>query len=263
MTFAFDLISDLHIESWDNEFEWTGQPTSQFCIVAGDVTRDLDSLTSTLQHLGQCYRGVFYIDGNDEYRDAIDDIPGRYREIKRRLRNIENVLYLQDNAVVIEGVAILSTNGWWSWNLDSTIDYDQTRAWYQQKVGCQSATLDTIEGMAVADAVYLRNSVQRLQTHQDVRRIVIVTHTVPTVNLINHDLDLDGTYRMNCMGNPYMEQVLQADTEAKISHWCFGHYHSAVDRLAGGIRFVNNCRGRGDSDFRKIVYHPLRIEVPV
>lgn len=263
MTFAFDLISDLHIESWSNEFDWTGQPTSQFCVVAGDVSRDLDVLARTLRHLGQCYRGVFYIDGNDEYRDDIDNIGDRYRAIKRMLKNIDNVLYLQDNAVVVEGVGILATNGWWSWNLDADIDYEQTRAWYHQKVGCQPSTLDVIESMAISDAAYLRNSVSRLQTHQDVKRIVIVTHTVPTMTLINHDLDLDGTYRMNCMGNPYMEQVLAADTEAKISHWCFGHYHSSVDRSAGGIRFVNNCRGRGDSEFRKIVYHPLRIEVAV
>jgi predicted phosphodiesterase len=261
MTFAFDLISDLHIESWDTEFDWTGQPTSQFCIVAGDVSRDLDILVDTLRHLGKCYRGVFYIDGNDEYRNELNDIGARYLEIKQRLNNIENVLYLQDNAVVIDGVAILSTNGWWSWDLDPAIDPAQTQHWYQEKTGCLSQTLDTIGNLSMADALYLRNSVRRLQTHQDVRKIVIVTHTVPTVHLIDHDLDLDGNYRMNCMGNSYMEEVLQADTESKISHWCFGHYHSSVDRCANGIRFVNNCRGRGDSDFRKVVYHPLRIEV--
>ena len=42
MKFAFDLISDLHIETWP-DFDWTGQATSPYCVVAGDVARDRDA----------------------------------------------------------------------------------------------------------------------------------------------------------------------------------------------------------------------------
>jgi hypothetical protein len=27
------------------------------------------------------------------------------------------------------------------------------------------------------------------------------------------------------------------------------------------VRFVNNCRGRGDTDWRQFVYHPRRIVI--
>ena len=64
MTFTFDLISDLHIETWE-EFDWTHQATSPYCIVVGDVCRDRQVLIDTLTHLGEQYAGVFYIDGND------------------------------------------------------------------------------------------------------------------------------------------------------------------------------------------------------
>jgi hypothetical protein len=69
MKFAFDLISDLHVETWDS-FDWTGQATSPYCVVAGDVARDRQLLLAdVLKHLGECYPGgVFYIDGNDEHR---------------------------------------------------------------------------------------------------------------------------------------------------------------------------------------------------
>jgi hypothetical protein len=53
MTFAFDLISDLHIDTW-KDFDWTGQATSPYCVVAGDVTRDRAELLAALEHLGQC-----------------------------------------------------------------------------------------------------------------------------------------------------------------------------------------------------------------
>ena len=40
MTMAFDLISDLHLETWDDELNFSGQATSPVCVVAGDISRD-------------------------------------------------------------------------------------------------------------------------------------------------------------------------------------------------------------------------------
>jgi hypothetical protein len=89
----------------------------------------------------------------------------------------------------------------------------------------------------------------------------MVTHTVPDPALIAHDIGLDGSMRMNVMGNRLMMQALAADTEHKIHTWCFGHYHGTVDRMLNGIRYVNNCRGRGDTLHRNHVYYPKRIEI--
>jgi hypothetical protein len=47
MNFSFDLISDLHVESWPS-FNWSDQVTSPYCVVAGDVARDRDVLVETL-----------------------------------------------------------------------------------------------------------------------------------------------------------------------------------------------------------------------
>ena len=55
MSFAFDLISDLHAETW-SEFDWTGQATSPYCVVAGDLARDREVVVNTLRHLGTCYQ---------------------------------------------------------------------------------------------------------------------------------------------------------------------------------------------------------------
>ena len=260
MQFNFDLISDLHIETWDS-FDWTGQATSPYCIVAGDVARDRDVLRQTLQHLGTCYQGVFYIDGNDEHRHTLDNLGDSYQFLDRTLDNIKNVIYLQDNVVIINGVAILATNGWWSYDMDPALDYDQSQQWYQDRMKTISSTADAITGLAFNDATYMINSVRKLQTHQDVRAIVVVTHTVPAPWIVNHDIDLVDTWRFNCMGNPHMQLVIDEDTENKIHTWCFGHYHKSVDRDLHGIRYVNNCRGRGDTEWSQSVYYPKRITV--
>lgn len=260
MTFAFDLISDLHIETW-TEFDWTGQATSPYCIVSGDVCRDRSVLVDVLTHLGQCYAAVFYIDGNDEHRYYLEDLGESYQDLVKRISKIPNVVYMQDNVVIVNGVAILATNGWWCYDFDPNIEVAQTVEWYQQKNQISLSAANNLNGVAYHDAVYLINSVAKLQTHPDVHSIVIATHTLPASWIIDHDLELVDTWRFNCMGNRHLLSALDEDTEHKIKTWCFGHYHKSVDRDFAGVRFVNNCRGRGDTEYSQMAYYPKRIEI--
>jgi predicted phosphodiesterase len=260
MQFNFDLISDLHVETWP-ALDWTYQATAPFCVVAGDVSNDREVLKQTLTHLGQCYQAVFYIDGNDEHRYNMENIGHSYRFLNRTLENIKNVHFLQDNVVIIDGVAILATNGWWSFDMDPALDYDQSQQWFTEKIQCISSVADSVTGIAFNDANYMRNSVGKLQTHQDVRAIVCVTHTVPGAWLASHDIELVDTWRFNCLGNPHMQLALHEDTENKIKAWCFGHYHKPVDRDLNGIRFISNPRGRGNTDWCQQAYYPKRITV--
>lgn len=262
MKFAFDLISDLHIETWQ-DFDWSNLATSPICVLAGDVAKDKALLEETLDHLSRCYQVVFYIDGNDEHKYDWNDLGKSYKDINAILKKHQNTVYLQNNVIITGGVAILSTNGWWSWDFDPTVDAQQSRTWWCEKSQCHSDVADLIHHLAESDAKYLASSIARLQTHKDVKKIVLVTHTVPDHGLVSHDIDLEQTYRINVMGNTYMKDVLQFDTENKVSHWCFGHYHGSIDKTINGVRYVNNCRGRGDTAWRQTVYHPLRIEVDV
>ena len=261
MKLAFDLISDLHVDTWEEPFDWTGLATSMVCVVAGDISRDRSTVLKTLEHLSHCYRGVFYIDGNDEHRYTLDDLGESYRSLANEIEKIPNVTYLQDNVCIVDGVAFLGTNGWWTFDMDSEIDYDQTRQWFRERYQINETEVNNVEAMAFNDYAYLAKSVERLQTHQDVKKIVLVTHTVPSVELVDHDPELSGTYRLNCVGNSHILKVFKNDTERKISTWCFGHYHNDVDNLIAGVRFVNNCRGRGNTPWGKSVYYPKRVEV--
>jgi predicted phosphodiesterase len=260
MSFAFDLISDLHIETW-GQFSWEDRATAPVCIVAGDLARDRDTVTRALRHLGKVYQAVFYIDGNDEHTDYRENLGESYLDLARRIERIPNVVYLQDNVVVVDGIAILGTNGWWGFDFDLTVDSEQSQEWYADKENLSSAAISSIRKMSNTDATYMLSSVKRLQTHHDVKKIVMVTHTVPDPSLIAHDIGLENTLKFNVMGNRYMMQALAADTENKIDTWCFGHYHGSVDQTRSGIRFVNNCRGRAGTQFVQHVYHPRRIVI--
>lgn len=260
MQFTFDLISDLHVETW-RTFDWSNQATSPYCVVAGDVAKDHTVLKDVLTQLGKCYRAVFYIDGNDEH--DLTRLGDSYKELNSAIRKIPNVIYMQDNVVIIDGVALLATNGWWSYDLDPDLEMDQCHAWHADRMNISMLNTASINSMAYNDAAYVINSVKKLQTYRDVKAIVIITHTVPAKQLIDHDIELVNTWRFNAMGNGHMEMALDGDTEHKVKAWCFGHYHKSVDREFDGVRYVNNCRGRNGTDWCQVAYYPKRITIEI
>jgi hypothetical protein len=260
MEFSFDLISDLHVETWDN-FDWTGQATSPYCVIAGDVSQDRRRMVETLKHLGNCYQGVFFIDGNDEHRNYLEHLGQSYYELSKYVDKFKNVVFMQDNVVIVNGVAFVACNGWYSFSLNPKIDFNQTVSWFNARYGVSASVAGTIASMALTDAAYLRNSIRKLQMHQDVKAIVIVTHTVPAPWLVEHDLELENHYRFNTTGNEHLQIALDEDSENKIKAWCFGHYHRSIDRQFENVRYVNNCRGRGNTPWSQSVYYPKRITI--
>jgi len=261
MTFTFDLISDLHVETWP-QLDWTGQATSPYCIVAGDVARDRGRLLEALEHLGQCYPGgVFYIDGNEEHRDYLDDLGSSYRDFIKDVANIANVVYMQDNVAIINGVAVLGTNAWWTYDFDPGLDMEHSIQSVQDHFGITNSAARNIIGVAYNDADYVINSIRKLQTHKEVGAIVLVTHTVPAPWLVAHDIDLADTWKFNGMGNTQIARALKEDTENKIHTWCFGHYHRPVDQTMHGINYVCNPRGRGNTPWSQATFYPKRIVI--
>ena len=134
---------------------------------------------------------------------------------------------------------------------------------YQEKFGITADAVKSIYKMANTDAMYMVSAVKKLQTHLDVKKIIMVTHTVPDPVLISHDLSLANSWKFNTMGNRYMRQVFDVDTERKIHTWCFGHYHNSVDQNRNGIRYLSHGRGRGNTPYGQHVYYPRRVVIDI
>ena len=259
MQMSFDLISDLHLDH--QSIDWSGMATSPICVVAGDVAEDQNTVLSFLAHLSTCYQQVLYIDGNCEHRQYLNDLESGQINLKYGIQKLKRVQYLYDDVVVVNGVAFVGSNGWWGFDFDSSIDSDQTIMWYQSIM--PECDPNQILLQSINDAAYLAHTIEKLQTHPEVREIVIVSHTVPVPDLIAHDIDLEGSYKFNVMGNRLLDAVRIVDTESKISTWCFGHYHGAVDQYINGIRYVNNCRGRPNTPYWQYAYYPKKLIINV
>ena len=163
----------------------------------------------------------------------------------------------------MNGLAIIATNGWWSYDFDPHLDLDQSVAWAQYNDNMSQTDAINIHGVSYRDAGYINNSISKLQTYKDVKSIIVVTHTVPIPSIIQHDLELINSWKFNTMGNRYMQTVLPMDLENKIKLWCFGHYHRPIDTVIDGIRYVSNPRDNEDTLYSQSMYYPKRITIQI
>ena len=227
---GFDLISDLNLSPEDS-FNWEGKATSLYCIIAGNISDDLRTIRQTLMHLSRFYQGIFYTLGSLEYNNIVD-IDKRTAEIYKMARTIRNVAVMHHHIVVIDGIAIMGANGWYgntnSTNLIANALVEQTRN---------------------EDLLYTKNTIERLQKHLDVKKIIVVSSSVPSIELYF------GEHPESVKDQLNLSIALIADTENKISHWLYGTYEKIVDTNINGINYINN------SCFKRNNYWSKRIEI--
>ena len=259
----FDLISDLHLDLWrENIKDWRGLGTSLVCVVAGDVAKDHRLTASFLKHLGDSYKSVIFVEGNHEHKHSYHDLAQSQIELEQSLGRIRNLTYLADSSLVIDGTAFIGSNGWWTFDfpeMDGADGRAHCMDMFCRKEGLRMRDAVGIWTAAQEQAEFLGNAVSMLNDKDDVHEIVIITHTVPRKDLIVPSIH-DDVVDWSKIGNSSMIEVLDQDTEGKISTWCFGHYHSQhVDTVRDHVRYVSHPRGRPD-DALSQHYYPKRID---
>lgn len=230
MKIGFDVISDLNLDP-DENFNWEGKATSLYCIIAGNISNDLRTIHQTLSHLGRFYQGIFYIAGPLEYEGSTN-ISSRTDDMFKLCSSIRNVAYLHNHVVILDGIAIVGTNGWYHTEFPD--------------IQCSD---EEIEIERYEDIGYLGNTIEKLQLHLDVKRIMIVSHSVPGEELFFKEEPNDIQHI------PSLQLTLIKDLEAKVSHWIYGSSDKTVDIVINDINYINN------SYFKRKPYWAKRIEI--
>jgi hypothetical protein len=159
----------------------------------------------------------------------------RNDELSRICKTIKNVAYLHKHVVIINGVAILGCNGW-----------------YVNKIGIDTELEKLhLHAQHIEDVQYLGLSLEKLQLHLDVKKILVVTNSAPSPELFF------GEEPHNIAEYYALKDALLSDTESKVSHWVYGSYHKNVDTTIDNINYINN------SCFDKDPYWPKRIDIEV
>lgn len=230
MKIGFDVISDLNLVQED-DFDWENKATSLYLIIAGNISHDISVVQRTLLHLSNFYQGIFYIPGSLEY-ESMHLFKHRTEELRKVAESIHNVALLHKHVVIINDIAILGANGWYGVDRPDDDHFGQIYKHAQN----------------IEDVGYLKASIQRLQLHLDVRKIVVVTNSMPGPKLYfgeqhNHDEDFP------------LQDAMATDSECKLSHWIFGTHNKQVDTILDSIHYVNNVPSKN------VPYWAKRIEV--
>ena len=230
MKIGFDLISDLNLSPNDS-FNWENKATSLYCVIAGNISNDIRTIALTLSHLTKFYQGVFYTPGSLEFK-GIEDYDSRIKEISRVCKKIRNVALLHHHVVIIDGVAILGCPGWYGGEVESD---------FEEKHG-----IGRFE-----DLIYLKSSIDKLQKHLDVKKILMLTNGVPNEKLYFGEVPTDAAVL------PELTMTLLADLESKVSHWAYGSYGKIVDAKLDNINYLCNPYNK------KNPYWAKRIDIEV
>jgi predicted phosphohydrolase len=231
MIFGIDVLSDLNLTETSN-FNWEGKPTSLYCVLAGNISSDLHVLYKTVKHLSKLYQGVFYIDGSLE-NSQIDERDRVIDEISKLFTSIKNAVYLHNNVVVVDSVALVGVNGW----------YGNTAVTDGDTINLKINRYD--------DLAYLQKTIEKLQLHVDVKQILVISNSIPTVELyFGEKPDIDPE-EIN------LNYVLESDTESKITTWVFGTHKKIVDSRINRVNYYNNpC-------YNSNPYYPKRVNLEI
>ena len=211
---GFDVISDLMLGPNDS-FNWENKASSLYCILAGNVSYDIRTVAQVLVHLSKYYQCVFYVPGELEYETA-DDIADRTVELITLCDAIPNICMLHQHVAVLDGIAIMGVNGWGNYHHSDVVqDFVKIAA-------------------RLEDLAYLKYTLQKLQRHLDVKKIIVVTSGVPSPELFFGEEPIE-TY-----DQIPLTATLVSDTEHKVKHWVFGTYSKLVDTVMDNINYLNN-----------------------
>lgn len=279
MTTKINFVSDLHIEMWDKQYniknpcgERSNYPLdinifnnsdSKILIVAGDTSDSLELSIKKLDEIGKYYDKILFLDGNHEH---IDKTPTMYEEydieklatkVNKKHSNKNNKLhFLSSSPFQIGDTIIIGKNGWWNYNNwdDKTIK-KETENYFKdwQNIKEEDSRKYCYNCMLQAKRDYndLKKWVKQYQNDETVKKMVIVTHTVPLEIFANN-------FDMATYGNSEIVNLLKFSS--KISHWVFGHSHKTYDYKYNDVHFISNPRGIVDDENREI-YDVKSIEI--
>lgn len=258
----FDLVSDLHIDFWDDKTnrEWITHKKSNTVIVAGDTSDDPD-ITFDFLHELQCnYDNVLYVDGNHEHQKRLHEADASDADFHLKA-SFSSGDFLGNKTIVLDDVAFIGCNGWWSFDFgEPTMPMGDCLAHYQSLTGFDDNSISKQKMLAERDADYLHDKVMSLSGDSNIRSIVVVTHTLPHKKCISWNEYPPDQHFTGLYGNTRHEEVLDCNHKGKLKYWLFGHNHDVKRLEHNGTQLISNPRGR-PKDYNREVYRPLTLEV--
>lgn len=262
----FDIVSDLHIDQWSTKYKnlypcgeikdipYTfGKSTSDYLIVAGDISDSLEESINYLENISEYYKNILFVDGNHEHVCAYPKL-FENKNISDMIKN-NNIKYLSYEPFQINNTIFVGCCGWWDYNNSNKDCKNKSLTYFDNWIPhfTKEDNLKFIENViekSIEEFNYLKSILDKYEKNDLIENIVIVTHTVPKKKYCNNftDNDIFGSFLTEY--NTKYEELFKYK---KISHWIFGHTHQVWYDINNNIQFICNPRGRPE-DFDRTEY---------
>lgn len=229
----FQIISDLHIEIYDNVPSVLSyvKPSADILIIAGDVGRvhKYEQIKEFLQELCKLYKLVIYVLGNHEYykvkRIRPKSMGEIYKDLLKIKETIPNLYILEKNSIIINDICIIGCTMW----SDPKIEIQP------YKVPIYNITTDMYRNMHISSVNYIKKMMTFCERKK--YKLVVVTHYCPSFSVVRKRQD-DMYESLYCTN---LEELLNS---GKIHTWIHGHTHQNSDTMFGTTRLVSNQKGK-------------------
>ena len=245
---SIDIISDLHQDYWDMRYNivdrqyhapFTLNPTPEtdILIVTGDVSNNITLTLEYLKYWKRKYKFVLFVDGVKEHTQKLYSVTEIANEMKRPM--YKGIYHIPSRPFIINRIAIIGVSGWWNYYANNTNDSKELKI--------------QIIRMASIEYNYLKNLLIRLENNNNIERVVVMTHAVPTKSCSQPE-------NISRQLNGLLQEIIDSGYYKKLTHWIFGNTHVRHDKIEKGIRLICNPRGL-PFDFGRVNYSQLNIKL--
>lgn len=234
------LASDLHLDllhtRWPEERLISLAQTADVLVLAGDIHKGTLAVDTFAQWAAQSPIPIIYIAGNHEfYGDSLDAIEQRLRESALAA----GIHYLQQDALILDGVRFLGCTMWTDYRLRSMYSQAHVMEDVQQRIqdhfhiqtGAQVFTPQDALDQHVASRHWLTQELAKPFNG----KTVVITHHGP------HPLSVHPRYVGDKRNGAYVSDL--SALMPKVDLWLHGHVHDSFDYQVGRCRVVANPAG--------------------
>lgn len=237
-------ISDIHLECAPYTLEATDKDSQTVIVLVGDIaiaksTKYIDFLIKASAQ----FMDVVVVAGNHEYwGSSIIRTPQRIRE-SIKTHNLTNVHYLENDSVVIDGVAFVGGTGWTSNTNSLTMfdtqlgmnDFKKIRHGTLRSPWSRKLTVEDTNTLHTEFVDFIKTEVPKQQ--ESGNRVIVVSHHAPTYQSIHPK------FASSKLNNAYYTNLEWLMIDLQIKNWMHGHVHNLVDTMIDCCRVT--CVPRG------------------
>lgn len=238
-------ISDLHNDLERYEFNTTDKDKEVTLVLCGDIdmAHKNKRYGDYLEYVSQLFKYVILVAGNHEYWRC--DLTRTHTKIQEQItqRNLTNVFYLNNETVVLDGVAFIGATFWTNIKnpLEELIIHGAMNDY--KYIRCGPAIAPWKRPILVSDLTMKHYESRGFIENESIKhselghKVVVVTHHAPSRQSI------PAKYGNDPCNAAYASELDYWLSDGYIDYWMHGHIHTKCDYVVGNCRVTCNPRG--------------------